>query len=206
MGRNDCLLRLLDRVEDRWNQVSDRLSHARAGFDHEVPLLLQRFRYGDRHCLLFPAEFEILRLREQAGVGKNCADALDEVAGERFLKRDHSSGCAISPIRSPREAFRLPSLLHFPFSPCACLIVTCCETFCRPTSTASRPSFRFGSSSISATTSRPSSTTASRSGWSSSTISRRSRKSSSFFCRSRCSSACSFVSAGCRGPTRSFQC
>ena len=55
-----------------------------------MPLLLERARHRHRHLLLFRAEFEILRLREQPGLGENRPHPLDEVAPERIFERNHS--------------------------------------------------------------------------------------------------------------------
>ncbi len=74
---------------DRRNEIRDRFAHAGPGFDHEVLLLLERFGDGHRHRLLFGAIFEVPGLRQEPILREDGPDPLDEIAPERFSKRDH---------------------------------------------------------------------------------------------------------------------
>ena len=63
VGGNDRLLFLRERVENRWCQISDRFSHARARLNDEMPFFLERLRYRYRHQLLLAPILEVLRAR-----------------------------------------------------------------------------------------------------------------------------------------------
>ena len=96
--RDDRFLLLLDREKRRGHEVSERFADAGAGFDHEMPLLLERARDRGRHLLLLRAKFEIARLREQPVLRENRPHPLDKVAPERIFERNHFA-------RSLREKF-----------------------------------------------------------------------------------------------------
>ena len=90
LRRDDGFFLLLEGEQDRRDEVGDRFSHAGSGFHHQVLLLLERLGDSHRHLLLLSAILEILRLREQAGLGENRPDALDEIAAESFFQRNHA--------------------------------------------------------------------------------------------------------------------
>src|SRR5205807_5503072 len=127
--------------------------------DHQMFLVLQSPRDCHRHLLLLRPIFEVLRLREQAVLGKERAHPLDKVAAKRIFQCNHS--------RSVSRAFVIPSeveesrstrrCLDFArhdmaagagetvnaklYSSCDCSTYTSFAMFCRPTSTALRRLF-----------------------------------------------------------------
>ena len=86
---NDRFFVLLKRKENCRDEISERFSHARARFDHEMSIFLQRLGHGHRHFLLLRPIFEILRFREQAVFRKDRADPFDEICSEGVLQGDH---------------------------------------------------------------------------------------------------------------------
>ena len=92
VGRDNRLFLLLERKKRCGHQVSERFADAGAGFDDQMTFVFQRLRDRRRHLLLFRAIFEILCLRQQAVLRKNCVDPLDKIAPEGIFERNHAGG------------------------------------------------------------------------------------------------------------------
>ena len=86
VGRDHRLFVLANRMQDGRNQIGQAFADACAGLDDEVLAILQRLGHGDGHFLLLGAEFEILRPRQLATLGKKRAGLGDQIQpGALFL-------------------------------------------------------------------------------------------------------------------------
>ena len=89
MRRDDRFLVLLERKENRRDQVGEGFANARTRFDDKMSIFLQRFGYRHRHLLLLRPELEVFCLRKQPLLGKDCPDPFDKFCSEGIFERDH---------------------------------------------------------------------------------------------------------------------
>ena len=107
IGRDHGLFLICQR-QNGGDQIGERFSHPCSRLDHQMPLGSQRIRDRDCHFLLFRPVFEVARLREQTGLGKDRPVFFGKAGGSgMFTKPDHQSGIIIGAASRSKHTARL---------------------------------------------------------------------------------------------------